>query len=75
MFVAKPHLNNNIGVKEFEDIHDAIGYLEEATGFEMSFELDRKKKKKLIKSGMPSLEANELSKTYDWELIGKLIRK
>jgi len=75
MFIAKPHLNNNIGVKEFEDIHYAIGYLEEATGFEMSFELDRKKKKKLIKDGMPSLEANELSKTYDWELIGKLIRK
>ena len=75
MFVAKPSLNNNIGVKEFEDIHDAIGYLEQATGFEMSFELDRKKKKKLIKEGMPSLEANELSKTYDWELIGKLIRK
>ena len=41
----------------------------------MSFELDRKKKKKLIKEGMSSLEANELSKTYDWELIGKLIRK
>ena len=75
MFVAKPCLNNNIGVKEFEDIHDAISYLEQETGFEMSFELDRKKKKKLIKSGMPSLEANELSKTYDWELIGKLIRK
>ena len=75
MFVAKPCLNNNICVKEFEDIHDAISYLEQETGFEMSFELDRKKKKKLIKSGMPSLEANELSKTYDWELIGKLIRK
>jgi len=75
MYIAKPSLNNNIGIKEFEDIHDAIGYLEEATGFEMSFELDRKKKKKLIKDGMPSLEANELSKTYDWELIGKLIRK
>ena len=75
MFVAKPCLNNNIGVKEFEDIHDAISYLEKETGFEMSFELDRKKKKKLIKEGMPSLEANELSKTYDWELIGKLIRK
>ena len=37
----------------------------------MSFELDRKKKKKLIKDGMPSLEANELSKTYDWELISE----
>ena len=75
MFVAKPYLNNNKDMKEFHCIQDAIKHLEQVTGYEMSFELDRKKKKKLIKEGMSSLEANELSKTYDWELIGKLIRK
>ena len=71
----QPFLNNNKDMKEFDCIQDAIKYLEQVTGYEMSFELDRKKKKKLIKDGVPSLEANELSKTYDWELIGKLIRK
>ncbi len=75
MFVAKPYLNNNKDMKEFQCIQDAIKHLEQVTGYEMSFELDRKKKKKLIKEGMSSLEANELSKTYDWELVGKLIRK
>tara|TARA_B100000287_G_scaffold122092_1_gene113876 strand:- start:8423 stop:8653 length:231 start_codon:yes stop_codon:yes gene_type:complete len=74
-YLAKPYLNSNKEIKEFEDIEDAVAYLEEVTGFEMSFEVDRKKKKKLIESGMASLLANKLSKTYDWELIGKLIRK
>jgi len=74
-YLAKPYLNSNKAIKEFEDIEDAVAYLEEVTGFEMSFEVDRKKKKQLIKSGMPSLQANKLSKSYDWELIGKLIRK
>ena len=50
MFVAKPFLNNNKDMKEFDCIKDAIKYLEDITGYEMSFELDRKKKKKLIKS-------------------------
>ena len=49
MFVAKPFLNNNKDMKEFDCIKDAIKYLEDITGYEMSFELDRKKKKKLIK--------------------------
>ena len=74
MFIAKPFLNSNKAIKEFEDLDNAVAYLEKVTGFEMSFEVDRKKKKQLIKDGMPSLEANKLSKTYDWELIGKLIR-
>ncbi len=74
MFIAKPFLNSDKAMKEFEDVDKAVAYLEEVTGFEMSFELDRKKKRQLIKNGMPSLEANKLSKTYDWELIGKLIR-
>ena len=52
MFVAKPYLNNNKDMKEFDCIQDAIKYLEQVTGYEMSFELDRKKKKKLIKDGM-----------------------
>ena len=73
MFIAKPFLNSDKAMKEFEDVDKAVAYLEEVTGFEMSFELDRKKRQ-LIKNGMPSLEANKLSKTYDWELIGKLIR-
>ena len=75
MFTAKPFLNNNLKKKTFDDIKKAVAYLEEVTGFEMSFEVDKKKKKQLIKNGMPSIDANDLSKTYDWELVGKLIRE
>ena len=45
MFVAKPYLNNNKDMKEFHFIQDAIKYLEQVTGYEMSFELDRKRKR------------------------------
>ena len=37
-YVAKPNLNNNIGLKTFSLESDAIKYLEEYTGYEMSFE-------------------------------------
>lgn len=56
MWVAKPNMNTNIGVKEFENVKDAVKYLEEYTGIEMAYERNRKTK--------------EI--TYDWELIGKL---
>ena len=37
MYVAKPFLNNNKDMKEFDCIQDAIKYLEQVTGYEMSF--------------------------------------
>lgn len=57
-YLAKPYLNKNVGSKEFERIEDAVRYLENYTGFQMSFEVNKKTK----------------VKTYDWELVGKLIR-
>lgn len=56
MFVAKPNLNNNRGLKQFPTKKEAVKYLEEYTGFEMSWERDKK--------------TGEI--TYDWEPIGKL---
>ena len=56
MLVAKPNLNNNTAMKEFENVKDAVQYLEEYTGIEMAYERNRKTKQI----------------TYDWELIGKL---
>jgi hypothetical protein len=56
MWVAKPNLNNNTAMKEFENVKDAVQYLEEYTGIEMAYERNRKTKQI----------------TYDWELIGKL---
>lgn len=58
-YIAKPYLNKNVGTKEFDDIEKAVQYLEQYTGIQMSFEVNKKTKEK----------------TYDWELIGKLIRK
>lgn len=72
MYVAKPYLNVNKGMKTFSTKIEAVRYLEAETGFEMDFEVDKKMKKRLIAEGMKSIEANEASKTYDWELIGKL---
>ena len=57
-YIAKPYMNKNTGMKEFEDIKEAVLYLEEYTGYKMDFVKDRKTKEK----------------TYDWELVGKLIR-
>lgn len=56
MWVAKPNMNNNTGLKEFEDVKEAVAYLEDYTGIEMAYERNRKTKEV----------------TYDWELIGKL---
>ena len=41
-YIAKPNLNNNIGLKTFSFESDAIKYLEEYTGYEMSFEKNKK---------------------------------
>jgi hypothetical protein len=56
MWVAKPNMNNNNGLKEFENVKEAVAYLEDYTGIEMAYERNRKTKEV----------------TYDWELIGKL---
>jgi hypothetical protein len=57
-YVAKPNLNNNTGLKTFDDIKEAVAYLEDYTGHKMEFVRHPKTKEK----------------TYDWELIGKLKR-
>ena len=59
MWTAKPNLNNNIGIKEFEDVKATVAYLEEYTGIEMAYDRDRKTKEV----------------TYDWEIIGKLYQE
>jgi hypothetical protein len=58
-YIAKPYLNSNIGVKEFDTKKAAAEYLEEYTGIPMAYE--RNKKTKEI--------------VYDWELIEKLFVK
>ena len=63
MFVAKPNLNNTLGMKEFATKEAAVRYLEEYTGFEMSFETKKNKK------------TGEKVRIYDWELIEKLFEK
>ena len=58
LYVAKPKLNNTIGQKTFDNILDAVAYLEDQTGHKMDFVVDKRTKEK----------------TYDWELVGKLKR-
>jgi hypothetical protein len=55
--MAKPNLNNNTNSKVFDDMEDAVSYLENVTGYKMDFVRDKKTKQK----------------KYDWELVGKLI--
>jgi len=57
-YIAKPYLNRNTGTKEFSDIKEAVLYLEEYTGIKMDYVYNKKTKEK----------------TYDWEIIGKLLR-
>ena len=57
-YVAKPNLNNNIGLKTFSLESDAIKYLEEYTG--MRCLLKRTKR-----------QARKIS---DWYLIDKLVK-
>ena len=57
-YIAKPYLLKDTDMKEFDDIKEAVLYLEKYTGYKMDFVKDRKTKEK----------------TYDWELVGKLIR-
>ena len=33
MFIAKPFLNSDKAMKEFEDVDNAVAYLEKVTGF------------------------------------------
>ena len=56
-YIAKPNINNNIGLKTFPVEQDAIKYLEEYTGYEMSFEKNKKTGEKIS----------------DWYLIEKLV--
>ena len=55
---AKPYLNKNVGIKDFDNIEEAVKYLEDFTGYKMDFVKNKKTK----------------VKTYDWELVGKLQR-
>ena len=55
-YIAKPNMNTDTGMKTFNIESDAIKYLEEYTGYEMSYERNRK-------TG---------EKTSDWYLIEKL---
>ena len=55
-YIAKPNLNNNIGIKTFSLENEAIKYLEEYTGYQMSFEKNKKTGEKVS----------------DWYLIDKL---
>ena len=58
MFIAKPNLNNSLGQKTFNDLKEAVAYLEEKTGHKMDYVVDKRTKERI----------------YDWELIGKLKR-
>jgi len=57
-YVAKPNLNNNTGLKEFNTLKEAVDYLENKTGYKMDF--------------IKNYKTGEV--VYDWELIGKLKR-
>ena len=57
-YIAKPNINNNIGLKTFPVEQDAIKYLQEYTGYEMSFEKNKKTGEKIS----------------DWYLIEKLVK-
>jgi len=59
MWKAKPNLNNNLHVKTFATKEEAVAHLEKVTGYKLDYILNRKTK----------------IKTYDWELIGKLIEE
>jgi hypothetical protein len=72
MFVAKPNLNNTLHSKVFATKIEAVQYLEEFTGIEMSYEINKKLRKKLMKDGMSQSASLEAAKVYDWEIIGKL---
>lgn len=63
MYIAKPNLNNNIGVQEFATLKSAVEYLEDITGYEMSYYYPA------------GLKADFENRVYDWELVGKLFQK
>ena len=57
-YIAKPNLNNDIGKQTFSTEGAAISYLEEYTGYSMSFEKNKKTGEKIS----------------DWYLIEKLVK-
>ena len=59
-FIAKPRVANSIDQKVFDDVNEAVKYLEEKTGYSMGYQKKTKKGK--------------ISIIHDWEIIGKLIR-
>jgi hypothetical protein len=59
IWIAKPYLNRNTGMKEFADAPSAVKYLEDFTGYKMDVEVNRKTKER----------------NYGWELCGKLFKK
>ena len=77
-YVAKPNLNNNIGLKTFLLESDAIKYLEEVTGYEMD-KVTKFKGTDLVFDteieGVVFTPGDMIRcefATYDWELVGKL---
>jgi 6-phosphogluconate dehydrogenase len=42
MYIAKPNSFNEIGQKFFDDVNEAINYLEEVTGYAMGFHTSKK---------------------------------
>ena len=42
MYIAKPNSFNEIGQKIFDDVNEAIQYLEEVTGYSMGFHTNTK---------------------------------
>tara|TARA_E500000318_G_scaffold104773_1_gene111057 strand:+ start:3609 stop:3803 length:195 start_codon:yes stop_codon:yes gene_type:complete len=63
MYIAKPNLKNKNNTQEFSTLKDAVRYLEDTTGYEMSYYYPR------------GVEAKFENRVYDWELVGKLIKK
>lgn len=61
MYVAKPYMNNKIGMKRFPTKEEAVEYLEEYTGISMGYVKKKKTKKRKTEEVI-----------YDWELIDKL---
>jgi hypothetical protein len=67
MFLAKPNLNNTDNVKTFKTEKEAIAYLEEVTGYQMDYEVKRRRNPKTGKMEI-------VEKISDWYLVNKLER-
>jgi hypothetical protein len=60
MWVTKPYITSNRGMKKFETMIEAVKYLELETKHEMSFE------------SYVDKTTGEKRRKYDWEIVGKL---